>query len=68
MAKKRFSCEEIADMYGVHIQTVWRWIREGRLGAIRLGRNYYVRQADIDEMESRLAVGPAAEREAVCSA
>ena len=68
MAKKRLSCEEVAEMYGVHIQTVWRWIREGRLGAIRLGRSYYVRQSDIDEMESRLAVGPAAIQEAACGA
>ena len=53
--KKRYSCKEIAEMYGVHVQTVWKWVREGRLGAVRIGGVYYIRQADIDEMEKRYA-------------
>lgn len=58
--KKRFTCHDIAEMYGVHVQTVWSWVRKGQLGAVRIGGTYYIRQTDIDEMENRLAVGPSA--------
>lgn len=51
--RKCMSPEEVAQMYSVHKQTVWRWIREGRLSAVRIGRNYYVRPRDLDEMESK---------------
>ena len=54
--KKRFTCQDIAEMYGVHIQTVWNWIKKGKLGAVRIGGVYYIRQTDIEEMEERLAV------------
>ena len=50
---KYYSPDEFAKMYGVHKQTVWRWIREGKLNAIRIGNQYHIRQKDIDDMEAR---------------
>ncbi|MBQ3162399.1 MAG: helix-turn-helix domain-containing protein, partial [Oscillospiraceae bacterium] len=26
-----YSCEQIAERYGVHVVTVWRWIRKAEL-------------------------------------
>ena len=54
--KKHYTAKDVAALYGVHVQTVLRWIREGQLGAIRIGGRYHVRQSDIDAMEARLAV------------
>ncbi|MBE6801663.1 MAG: excisionase, partial [Ruminococcaceae bacterium] len=29
--EKFYSCEQIAERYGVHVVTVWRWIRKREL-------------------------------------
>lgn len=47
-----YTCEEIAEMYKVKTLTVWGWIRRKKLGAIKLGREYRITQADIDAFES----------------
>lgn len=47
-----YTCEEIAKMYKVKTLTVWDWIRRKKLGAIKLGKEYRITQADIDAFES----------------
>ena len=47
--KKYFTCEEIAEKYGVKKITVWSWIRGKKLNAIRTGRDYRIRPEDIQE-------------------
>lgn len=53
MRKEYFSMEEIAELLGVHISTVRRWIREGRLPAINVCTSkrsrWRVSQAALDE-------------------
>jgi excisionase family DNA binding protein len=39
---------EVADMLRVSNMTVYRLIKAGDLGAIRVGKNYRIRQADLD--------------------
>jgi excisionase family DNA binding protein len=46
-----FTCEEIASMYKVKTLTVWDWIRKKKLPAIKIGRDYRIRQEDIDTFE-----------------
>ena len=48
---KYFTCEEIADMYQVKTITVWDWVRKKKLSAIKIGRDYRIRQEDIDVFE-----------------
>lgn len=48
---KFHSCEEVAKRYGVKIITVWDWIRKGKLGAIRPGRDYLVSDEDLQLFE-----------------
>ncbi len=48
---KYFTCEEIASMYKVKTLTVWDWIRKKKLSAIKIGRDYRIRQDDIDAFE-----------------
>lgn len=56
MKKQRYTCQDIADLYGVSVQTIWRWIHTGKLTAIRIGGLYYIRQSDLDAMEARQTV------------
>lgn len=48
---KLWTCEEIAERYGVKLTTVWAWIREKRLSAIRIGKQYRVRPQDLEDFE-----------------
>ena len=46
-----FSCKEIADIYGVKIFTVWHWIRNKKLPAIKIGKQYRIREEDLKQFE-----------------
>lgn len=35
------TCAEVARRYGVTVATVWRWIRTGKLQAVRVGNRIY---------------------------
>lgn len=48
---KMYTCEEIAERYGVKIITVWDWIRKKKLPALKLGKEYRVRDEDIKVFE-----------------
>lgn len=39
-----FTCQEVAERYRVEVLTVWNWIRKKRLPAIKIGRDYRVRE------------------------
>ena len=52
-----YTCEQVAQRYGVKTLTVWGWIRKKKLPAIKLGRDYRIRQEDLDTFErERLTV------------
>lgn len=54
-----YTCEQVAQRYGVKTLTVWNWIRKKKLPAIKLGRDYRIRQEDLDAFErARLTVDP----------
>jgi excisionase family DNA binding protein len=50
----------IADELGVDVQTVRRWIQSGRLRAFKPGKEYRVREADLDEFLADREVLPKA--------
>jgi excisionase family DNA binding protein len=45
--KAYYTTEEIAKMLTIHVVTVRRWIREGKLPAILLGKSYRVTKEDL---------------------
>lgn len=51
--EKFYSCEQVAERYGVHVVTVWRWIRKAELSAIKIGRQYFVTADAIEQFENR---------------
>lgn len=42
--------EEVADMFGVHIRTVYSWIKKGRLRAKHIGRRWYIEESEIQHI------------------
>ena len=40
--KKWYKCDEVARLFNVKRATVWRWIRTGKLKAVRLGKDYRI--------------------------
>ena len=48
---KYFTCEEIAERYGVKVATVWDWIRQKKLPAISIGKIYRIKESDLLEFE-----------------
>lgn len=48
---KMYTCEQVAERYGVKIITVWDWIRKKKLNAINLGREYRVTEEDLIQFE-----------------
>jgi len=50
---KIYSCEEIAERYGVKINTVWDWIRKKKLPAMKIGKYYKVREEDLKKFENK---------------
>jgi excisionase family DNA binding protein len=42
------SVEQVAERLGLHVRTVRGYIRDGRLKAVRIGKQYRVAQADLD--------------------
>jgi excisionase family DNA binding protein len=42
-----YSLDDVADRLGLHVRTVRSYVREGRLGAVRIGKQYRVSDADL---------------------
>ena len=53
MDEKMYSVEEVADLLGLHVRTVRGYIRSGRLRAVRIGKQYRIARADLEELTGR---------------
>jgi excisionase family DNA binding protein len=58
MEKEMYSVEEVADLLGLHVRTVRGYIRDGRLKAVRIGKQYRIARADLAALTGRPAPGP----------
>jgi MerR family transcriptional regulator, light-induced transcriptional regulator len=50
---------EAARELGVHYQTAYRWVREGALRAVKVGKSYRVQRRDLDRFAQRRESGTA---------
>ncbi|MFF7210565.1 helix-turn-helix domain-containing protein [Streptomyces sp. NPDC008238] len=50
MEREWLSVEQVADRLGLHVRTVRGYIRDGRLKAVRIGKQYRVARADLDAL------------------
>lgn len=46
---KYYSIYEVSEMLKVAYLTVYRWIQSGRLNAYKAGKQYRIKQSDLDE-------------------
>ena len=46
-----YTCEEVAEIYGVKIFTVWDWIKRKKMQALKIGREYRIREEDLKKFE-----------------
>lgn len=52
MDEKYVSAKDVATHYGVNIQTVWKWVRIGKIPAYRIGngRNYRFKISELPKL------------------
>jgi excisionase family DNA binding protein len=43
-----FTADEVADRLGLHVRTVRNYVRDGRLKAVRIGKQYRIARADLE--------------------
>ncbi|MDG4762700.1 helix-turn-helix domain-containing protein [Solwaraspora sp. WMMD406] len=64
MSSSWLSVEQVADRLDLHVRTVRGYIRDGRLPAVRIGKQYRIAPADLDAFTGRPAGAVAAASEA----
>jgi excisionase family DNA binding protein len=63
MPQNLYSVEQVADLLNLHVRTVRNYVREGRLKAVKIGKQYRIAREDLEAMTGRPA--SALEREPV---
>jgi excisionase family DNA binding protein len=53
MQQELFTADEVAERLGLHVRTVRNYIRDGQLGAVRIGKQYRIARADLDAFTGR---------------
>ncbi|GGM48635.1 MerR family transcriptional regulator [Longimycelium tulufanense] len=49
MMQQWYSVEQVADLLGLHVKTVRGYVRDGRLAAVRVGKQYRISREDLAE-------------------
>lgn len=57
-SERLMTVSEVADLMRVSNMTVYRLIKSGQLSALRVGKNYRIREADMDRYLSDRSVHP----------
>lgn len=47
--QKLLTVEEGAEKLGIHPETARKWLREGRLSGVKIGRHWRFREADLNK-------------------
>ena len=55
MSPDLYSVEQVADLLNLHVRTVRNYVREGRLKAVRIGKQYRIAREDLAAMTGRPA-------------
>ncbi|WP_332763695.1 helix-turn-helix domain-containing protein [Phenylobacterium sp.] len=67
MSQELYSVEQVAERLGLHARTVRGYIREGRLSAVRIGKQYRITRGDLDAFTGQPAPSAAARHVEVSS-
>jgi excisionase family DNA binding protein len=55
MVQDWYSMDQVAERLGLHVRTVRGYVRDGRLNAVRIGKQYRVARADLEALTGRPA-------------
>ncbi|MFD3683752.1 helix-turn-helix domain-containing protein [Nocardiopsis sp. NPDC058631] len=58
MDQQYYSVDQVAELLDLHVKTVRAYIRDGRLRATRIGKQYRVRRQDLEEFTGGPLPGP----------
>ncbi|MER8182506.1 helix-turn-helix domain-containing protein [Kitasatospora sp. NPDC094015] len=58
MSQQLYSVEQVADLLGLHVRTVRGYVRDGRLAAVRIGKQYRIAREDLESFTGRPVPGP----------
>jgi len=50
LSQQLYSIEQVADLLNLHVRTVRNYVREGRLKAVRIGKQYRIAREDLEAM------------------
>jgi excisionase family DNA binding protein len=53
MSGELYSVEQVAERLGLHVKTVRSYVREGRLKAVRIGKQYRIAREDLEALTGR---------------
>jgi excisionase family DNA binding protein len=53
MNQDLYSVEQVAERLGLHVKTVRAYVREGRLKAVRIGKQYRIARQDLEALTGR---------------
>lgn len=63
MTERLYSVEQVAERLGLHVRTIRTYVRDGRLKAVRIGKQYRIAHEDLEAFTGRPV--PASPRETV---
>jgi len=50
VTQELYSVEQVAERLGLHVRTVRGYVRDGRLRAVRIGKQYRIARADLEAL------------------
>ncbi|OLT28137.1 MerR family transcriptional regulator [Nocardiopsis sp. CNR-923] len=53
MNDRLYSVEQVAERLGLHVRTIRNYVRDGRLNAVRIGKQYRIAQSDLEAFTGR---------------
>ncbi|MFE0186437.1 helix-turn-helix domain-containing protein [Streptomyces sp. NPDC059008] len=53
MSDHLYSVEQVAERLGLHVRTVRNYVRDGRLAAVRIGKQYRIAHEDLEAFTGR---------------
>lgn len=61
MSRQPYTVEQVADLLGLHVKTVRNYVRDGRLKAVRIGKQYRITREDLEAFTGYPVEPPARE-------
>jgi len=58
MSAELYSVEQVAEKLGLHVRTVRNYVRDGRLKAVKLGKQYRIAREDLDALMGQSPTEP----------